>query len=113
MEQDAAKSWYTIGENITFYDEARRVELTALPSTEYKITTLIDFNSPVLGTQHAMLKSMKDFRAEIAPCRTFVFLHELEMLLDHDLIKGGDVNNAIVVVDKPITDEEKNRLKGV
>jgi UDP-3-O-[3-hydroxymyristoyl] N-acetylglucosamine deacetylase/3-hydroxyacyl-[acyl-carrier-protein] dehydratase len=81
--------------------------------TEYKITTLIDFNSPVLGTQHAMLKSMKDFRAEIAPCRTFVFLHELEMLLDHDLIKGGDVNNAIVVVDKPITDEEKNRLKGV
>jgi UDP-3-O-[3-hydroxymyristoyl] N-acetylglucosamine deacetylase/3-hydroxyacyl-[acyl-carrier-protein] dehydratase len=113
MEQDAAKSWYTIGENITFYDEARRVELTALPSTEYKITTLIDFNSPVLGTQHAMLKSMKDFRAEIAPCRTFVFLHELEMVLDHDLIKGGDVKNSIVVVDKPITDEEKNRLKGV
>jgi UDP-3-O-[3-hydroxymyristoyl] N-acetylglucosamine deacetylase / 3-hydroxyacyl-[acyl-carrier-protein] dehydratase len=113
VEQDATKSWYTIGENITFYDEARRVELTALPSTEYKITTLIDFNSPVLGTQHAMLKTMKDFKTEIAPCRTFVFLHELEMLLDHDLIKGGDINNAIVVVDKPITDEEKNRLKGV
>ncbi len=113
VEQDAAKSWYTIGENITFSDDARRVELTALPSTEYKITTLIDFNSPVLGTQHAMLKSMKDFKTEIAPCRTFVFLHELEMLLDHDLIKGGDVNNAIVVVDKPITDEEKIRLKKV
>jgi UDP-3-O-[3-hydroxymyristoyl] N-acetylglucosamine deacetylase/3-hydroxyacyl-[acyl-carrier-protein] dehydratase len=113
VEQDASKVWFTIGENITFIDEARRVELTALPSTDYKITTLIDFNSPVLGTQHAMLKSMKDFRAEISPCRTFVFLHELEMLLEHDLIKGGDVNNAIVVVDKPITQEEKERLKKV
>lgn len=113
VEQDATKSWYTIGENITYYDEKRRVELTALPSTEYKITTLIDFNSPVLGTQHAMLKGMRDFRSEIAPCRTFVFLHELEMLLDNNLIKGGDVNNAIVVVDKPITDTEKERLKSV
>ncbi|HSK13726.1 MAG TPA: bifunctional UDP-3-O-[3-hydroxymyristoyl] N-acetylglucosamine deacetylase/3-hydroxyacyl-ACP dehydratase, partial [Phnomibacter sp.] len=113
QEQDAAKSWYTIGENITYHDEKRRVELTALPSTDYKITTLIDFNSPVLGTQHAMLKSMKNFRKEIACCRTFVFLHELEMLLENNLIKGGDVNNAIVVVDKPITDSEKERLKGV
>ena len=113
VEQDAAKVWFTIGENFTFIDEGRRVELTALPSTDYKITTLIDFNSPVLGTQHAMLKSMKDFRSEIAPCRTFVFLHELEMLLEHDLIKGGDVNNAIVVVDKPITADEKERLKKV
>lgn len=113
VEQDAAKSWYTIGENISFYDEKRRVELTALPSTNYKITTLIDFNSPVLGTQHAMLKSMKDFRKEIAPCRTFVFLHELEMLLENNLIKGGDVNNAIVVVDKPINEAEKGRLKEI
>ncbi len=113
MEQDVAKSWYTIGENITFHDEERRVELTAIPSTDYKITTLIDFNSPVLGTQHAMLKTMRDFRTDIAPCRTFVFLHELEMLLDNNLIKGGDINNAIVVVDKSITDEEKERLKGV
>ena len=66
----------------------------------YKITTLIDFNSPVLGTQHAGLKHIQDFKEEIAPCRTFCFLHELEMLLDNNLIKGGDVNNAIVVVDK-------------
>jgi UDP-3-O-[3-hydroxymyristoyl] N-acetylglucosamine deacetylase/3-hydroxyacyl-[acyl-carrier-protein] dehydratase len=113
VEQDATKAWYTIGENITYYDEQRRVELTALPSSEYNITTLIDFNSPVLGTQHAMLKRMKDFRSEIAPCRTFVFLHELEQLLDNNLIKGGDVNNAIVVVDKPITEAEKERLKVV
>ncbi|MCU0335525.1 MAG: UDP-3-O-acyl-N-acetylglucosamine deacetylase [Chitinophagaceae bacterium] len=111
VEQEAAKQWYTIGENIQYCDEARRVEITALPSTEYKVTTLIDFNSPVLGTQHAQLKTLSDFRAEIAPCRTFVFLHELEMLLEHNLIKGGDINNAIVVVDKPITEEAKVRLK--
>ncbi len=110
IEQDAAKAWYTIDTNITHYDEKKRVEMTALPATEYKITTLIDFNSPVLGTQHAGLKAMRDFKAEIAPCRTFCFLHELEMLLDHNLIKGGDINNAIVVVDKPVTDKEMERL---
>src|SRR4030095_15848672 len=66
--------------------------------------------SPVLGTQHAGLKTMRDFKSEIAPCRTFCFLHELEMLLDNNLIKGGDINNAIVVVDKVVTDEEMERL---
>ncbi len=109
-EQDAPKIWYTIDENIFLNNEQKRVELMALPSNEYQITTLIDFNSPVLGTQHAALKTIRDFKTEIAPCRTFCFLHELEMLLDNNLIKGGDINNAIVVVDKPITDKEKNRL---
>ena len=109
-EQEAAKAWYTIDTNITFYDEKKRVEMTALPATNYEITTLIDFNSPVLGTQHATLKSMKDFKVEIAPCRTFCFLHELEMLIENNLVKGGDINNAIVVVDKPVTEEEMGRL---
>jgi len=110
VEQDAAKAWYSIDENITYCDENNRVEITALPSLEYKLTTLIDFNSPVLGTQHATLKSMKDFKTEIAPCRTFCFLHELETLLENNLIKGGDINNAIVVVDKPISSNEMTRL---
>jgi UDP-3-O-[3-hydroxymyristoyl] N-acetylglucosamine deacetylase/3-hydroxyacyl-[acyl-carrier-protein] dehydratase len=110
LEQEATKTWYTIDTNISYYDDAKRVEMTALPSNEYKITTLIDFNSPVLGTQHASLKSMKDFNSEIASCRTFCFLHELEMLIDNNLVKGGDINNAIVVVDKPVTDEEMTRL---
>lgn len=109
-EQDAAKIWYSIDENIMFYDETKKVEMVAMPAMEYQITTLIDFNSPVLGTQHAGLKSIKEFKTEISPCRTFCFLHELEMLLEHDLVKGGDINNAIVVVDKPVTDEEMNRL---
>jgi UDP-3-O-[3-hydroxymyristoyl] N-acetylglucosamine deacetylase/3-hydroxyacyl-[acyl-carrier-protein] dehydratase len=110
LEQEAAKNWYTIDTNITYYNEEKRVELVAMPAMEYKVTTLIDFNSPVLGTQHAGLKSITEFRTEIAPCRTFCFLHELEMLLEHNLIKGGDINNAIVVVDKPVTEEEKVRL---
>lgn len=110
LEQDATKVWYSIDTNITFHDEEKRVEITALPSTDFKITTLIDFNSPVLGTQHAGLKSIRDFKSEIAPCRTFCFLHELELLLEHNLIKGGDINNAIVVVDKPLTEPEMERL---
>lgn len=110
MEQDAAKAWYSIDENIYHYDEVKRVEMVALPAIDYQITTLIDFNSPVLGTQHAQLKSMRDFITEIAPCRTFCFLHELEMLLENNLIKGGDINNAIVVVDKPVTEKEMSRL---
>jgi UDP-3-O-[3-hydroxymyristoyl] N-acetylglucosamine deacetylase/3-hydroxyacyl-[acyl-carrier-protein] dehydratase len=112
-EQDAAKVWYTIDENIYYYDEEKRVEMVAMPSTEYQVTTLIDFNSPVLGTQHAGLKHISDFKKEIAPCRTFCFLHELEMLLDNNLIKGGDVNNAIVIVDKKVDEREMARLQKI
>ena len=110
VEQEAAKIWYTLDSNISYYDDVKKVEMTAIPSAEYKITTLIDFNSPVLGSQHAALKDIKDFGTEIAPCRTFCFLHELEMLIDNNLIKGGDINNAIVVVDRAVTDEEMTRL---
>ena len=113
IEQDAAKAWYSIDENIFHYDDEKRVEMVALPALDYQITTLIDFNSPVLGTQHAALKTIKDFKSEIAPCRTFCFLHELEALLENDLIKGGDINNAIVVVDKPVSKEEMARLAKV
>ncbi len=110
VEQDFEKAWYVLDENIYFYDEVKRVEMVAMPASDYKITTLIDFNSPVLGTQHADLKTLSDFKSQIAPCRTFCFLHELEMLIDNNLIKGGDINNAIVVVDKPVTVEEMGRL---
>jgi UDP-3-O-[3-hydroxymyristoyl] N-acetylglucosamine deacetylase/3-hydroxyacyl-[acyl-carrier-protein] dehydratase len=113
QEQDAAKVWYSIDENIFHYDEGKRVEMVAMPAMEYQITTLIDFNSPVLGTQHAGLKSIRDFKKEIATCRTFCFLHELETLIDNNLINGGDVNNAIVVVDRPVESEELERLKKI
>jgi UDP-3-O-[3-hydroxymyristoyl] N-acetylglucosamine deacetylase/3-hydroxyacyl-[acyl-carrier-protein] dehydratase len=112
-EQDATKTWYSIDENLYHHDEKKRVEMVAMPSVDYSVTTLIDFNSPVLGTQHAGLKRLSDFKKEIAPCRTFCFLHELEMLLDNNLIKGGDVNNAIVIVDKPVDKVEMDRLKKI
>ena len=112
-EQDAEKTWYTLDQNILYKDDKKNVELIAVPADEYSITTLIDFNSPVLGTQHAGLRHIRDFKNEIAPCRTFCFLHELEMLLDNNLIKGGDFDNAIVVVDKPVGGKEMSRLAKV
>ncbi|SFE32513.1 3-hydroxyacyl-[acyl-carrier-protein] dehydratase /UDP-3-O-[3-hydroxymyristoyl] N-acetylglucosamine deacetylase [Chitinophaga sp. CF118] len=111
--QDAKKVYYSIDTNITFYDDKKNVEMVALPAIDYRITTLIDFNSPVLGTQHANLNSILDFKKEVAPCRTFVFLHELEYLISNNLIKGGDINNAIVIVDKPVSEEELKRLAKV
>lgn len=113
QEQDAKRIVYTIDSNIHYYDSAKNVDMLAVPSNEYQITTLIDFNSPVLGTQHASLKHITEFKKEIAPCRTFCFLHELEYLLDNNLIKGGDLSNAIVVVDKVVEQEELNRLAKV
>jgi UDP-3-O-[3-hydroxymyristoyl] N-acetylglucosamine deacetylase / 3-hydroxyacyl-[acyl-carrier-protein] dehydratase len=112
-EQDAKKIYYTIDTNISYYDHAKNVEMVAMPSVDYRITTLIDFNSPILGTQHANLNSLKAFKKEIASCRTFVFLHELEYLIANNLIKGGDINNAIVIVDKPVSEEELSHLAKV
>ncbi len=110
LEQEAKRIVYSIDTNIHYYDPVKNVDMLAVPSTEYQITTLIDFNSPVLGTQHATLKHLSEFRKEIGPCRTFCFLHELEYLLDNNLIKGGDLSNAIVVVDKIVSQEELNHL---
>jgi len=113
QEQNAAKIYYNIEHNITFTDEEKKVEMVALPYSEYRINTLIDFNSPVLGTQHAAIKNITDFNTNIAPCRTFCFFHELEWLLSHNLIKGGDINNAIVVVDKEVSEEQVERISKV
>ncbi|MBZ0098272.1 MAG: bifunctional UDP-3-O-[3-hydroxymyristoyl] N-acetylglucosamine deacetylase/3-hydroxyacyl-ACP dehydratase, partial [Taibaiella sp.] len=113
QEQDAKRIVYAIDSNIHYYDPVKNVDMLAVPSNEYQITTLIDFNSPVLGTQHATLKHISEFKDEIAPCRTFCFLHELEYLLDNNLIKGGDLSNAIVVVDKVVSENELNRLSEI
>ncbi len=104
---------FTLRENITYIDEENNIELRALPSDHYSVTTMIDFNSPVLGTQHAILRDLDDFEIEIAPSRTFCFLHELKMLVDNNLIKGGDINNAIVVVDREIDNEEIEELSEI
>lgn len=108
--QDAKKVYYSIDTNIRYYDAQKNVEMLIIPSTEYQITTMIDFNSAVLGTQHMYLRNIRDFKKEIAKSRTFCFLHELEHLLGNNLIKGGDLNNAIVVVDKVVSQEELAKL---
>jgi UDP-3-O-[3-hydroxymyristoyl] N-acetylglucosamine deacetylase / 3-hydroxyacyl-[acyl-carrier-protein] dehydratase len=109
-KQDAAKVYYKLKQNVYFTDEQGKVEMLAMPADELRINTLIDFNSQVLGTQHASLKHIEDFKEQIAPCRTFSFFHELEYLLSNNLIRGGDINNAIVVVEKPVSDEQLQRL---
>ena len=110
QKQEAIKTWYTIDHNIYFLDENKKVEMVAMPADTFRINTLIDFNSPVLGTQHAQMSNIGEFNNEIASCRTFSFFHELEFLLKNNLIKGGDLNNAIVVVDKPVSDEQLESL---
>ncbi len=113
QEQDAKRVVYAIDSNIHYFDPVKNVDMLAVPSNEYQITTLIDFNSPILGTQHATLKHIAEFKDEVAPCRTFCFLHEVEYLLENNLIKGGDLDNAIVVVDKVLEQGELERLSKI
>ncbi|CAC9976040.1 3-hydroxyacyl-[acyl-carrier-protein] dehydratase /UDP-3-O-[3-hydroxymyristoyl] N-acetylglucosamine deacetylase [Flavobacterium sp. CF108] len=110
-EQDASRNVYVVKEVISFTDEATGSEILVMPSDEYQVTTMVDFGTKVLGTQNATLKSLSDFKQEIASSRTFSFLHELESLLEHGLIKGGDLNNAIVYVDKEISESTMANLK--
>ena len=112
VEQEADRQYFTLTENIAFEDE-RGTEMLAVPTPggEYRITVMVDYQSPVLGTQHASMYKVDDFRKEIAECRTFVFLKELEYLADKNLIKGGDLDNAIVLVERPnVKQEELDRL---
>ena len=102
---------YIVKEVINFKDEVTGSEMTIIPSDAYQITTMVDFGTKVLGTQNANLDRLEDYEKEIASSRTFSFLHELEMLLENGLIQGGDLNNAIVYVDKPLSEETMERLK--
>ena len=110
QEQDADRVYYELKENLTFEDPARKIEMLAVPSEDFRVTVMVDYNSPVLGTQHAQLHKISEFKDEISMCRTFCFLHEIEQLFKHNLIKGGDVNNAIVVVDREISQEKLDEL---
>lgn len=113
LEQEAEREYFEIPYNIHYTDEEKGVEIIAMPVHEYRLTVMVDYNSPVLGSQHAGITSITEFKDSIAPCRTFCFLHELEYLLANNLIKGGDLNNAIVVVDRPVEQSELDRLAGV
>jgi len=111
VEQDAERKVYVVKEVISYLDEATGSEITVIPSDNYCVTAMVDFGTKVLGTQNATMKNIAEFKTEIADCRTFSFLHELESLLNNGLIKGGDLNNAIVYVDKEISAETMENLK--
>ncbi|MBL0310901.1 MAG: bifunctional UDP-3-O-[3-hydroxymyristoyl] N-acetylglucosamine deacetylase/3-hydroxyacyl-ACP dehydratase [Bacteroidetes bacterium] len=110
QEMGEERTVFNLQQNIHYSDIESGAEYLALPSNRYKVTALIDYKSEVLGQQHATLDRVNDFKTQIASSRTFCFLHELEMLYDSGLIRGGDLNNAIVVVDKPISKEEQVKL---
>jgi UDP-3-O-[3-hydroxymyristoyl] N-acetylglucosamine deacetylase/3-hydroxyacyl-[acyl-carrier-protein] dehydratase len=109
-EQNKEREYFEIPRNITFREEERGVEMIAMPLNDYRLSVMVDYNSPVLGSQHASITKMSEFKDEISSCRTFCFLHELEMLLENNLIKGGDLNNAIVIVDRVVEDSELEHL---
>lgn len=110
-EQNANREYLVIDENIPWEDLDRGSEILAVPDSEYRLTVMVDYRSKVLGTQHASMYKIDDFKEEIATCRTFVFLNELEYLATHGLIKGGDLDNAIVLVEREdVSKEELNKL---
>ncbi|CAM1340703.1 bifunctional UDP-3-O-[3-hydroxymyristoyl] N-acetylglucosamine deacetylase/3-hydroxyacyl-ACP dehydratase [Tenacibaculum aestuarii] len=111
VEQEAEVEEYVVKEIISYKDEVTGSEIILMPADEYQITTMVDFGTKILGTQNATLDTISDFKEEISAARTFSFLHEIEMLLENDLIKGGDLNNAIVYVDKELSDSTMQKLK--
>lgn len=113
-EQNADRKYLVLKENIFF--EENNVEMMAVPTKEgeFRITVMVDYHSKVLGTQHASMYYLNDFKEEIASCRTFVFVKELVQLSKAGLIKGGDLDNAIVLVEKDYTEKEiKDILKAI
>ncbi|MGB1295243.1 MAG: bifunctional UDP-3-O-[3-hydroxymyristoyl] N-acetylglucosamine deacetylase/3-hydroxyacyl-ACP dehydratase [Flavobacteriales bacterium] len=110
VEQDSDVDFFEVKEPIQYIDEETGSEMLLIPAENYQITTMVDYGTRVLNTQHAHLNHLSEFEVEFAHARTFCFLHELELLIEHNLIKGGDLNNAIVFVERELSDEEMTRL---
>ena len=110
VEQNKNKEYFDLDTTLVYTNEERKVEMIAIPCSQFKVSVLIDYDSDVLIPQNATLNNIANFKDEIAECRTFVFLHELEYLVNNNLIKGGDLNNAIVFVNRVINAEELSKL---
>lgn len=113
VEQEAEREYFELTQNLTYEDPIKKVEMLAVPQEDFRATVMVDYGSEVLGTQHASMYHIGEFKKEIAPCRTFVFLRELEALLAHNLIKGGDLDNAIVLVDSELPEDKLDYLRKV
>ncbi len=111
VEQEAPKDYLIIDQTVTYHEEDRGVDIVALPLDNYRITVIVDYQNPALGSQHSGLFDLeKEFVSEFAPSRTFCFLSEVEMLANQGLIKGGDLENAVVIVDKDLEVDELDKL---
>ncbi|PIQ16293.1 MAG: UDP-3-O-[3-hydroxymyristoyl] N-acetylglucosamine deacetylase [Flavobacteriales bacterium CG18_big_fil_WC_8_21_14_2_50_32_9] len=110
VEQNADKEYFVVTNNLTYEDAERQTEMLLVPQDEFRLTVMVDYNSVILGTQHAHMYHSGEFVEEISKCRTFVFLRELEVLARNGLIKGGDLDNAIVLVDTPLPQEKLNEI---
>ncbi|MDZ7264122.1 MAG: bifunctional UDP-3-O-[3-hydroxymyristoyl] N-acetylglucosamine deacetylase/3-hydroxyacyl-ACP dehydratase [candidate division KSB1 bacterium] len=111
-EQNSPKDYVIIEDTIAYHEEKRRIDIVVVPSDQFRITFMVDYQNPALGTQYTSLYSLEEeFITEYAPARTFCFLHEVEMLKEQGLIKGGNVDNAIVIIDRKIDETEFDRLK--
>ncbi|TLX76190.1 bifunctional UDP-3-O-[3-hydroxymyristoyl] N-acetylglucosamine deacetylase/3-hydroxyacyl-ACP dehydratase [Labilibacter sediminis] len=110
-DQAAERKYFIVKEKMVYEDAEKGIKIVALPDDSFSVDTLISYdNSILLGNQFATLGSLDDFESEVSNCRTFVFLHELEMLMKHNLIKGGDLDNAIIIMDREVSQEELDRL---
>ncbi|MEN8119777.1 MAG: bifunctional UDP-3-O-[3-hydroxymyristoyl] N-acetylglucosamine deacetylase/3-hydroxyacyl-ACP dehydratase [Bacteroidota bacterium] len=110
VDQEANKDFFVVTNNISYSDEENGIELMTFPDEDFSVNVMIDYDSSVLGNQYATLSSLNEYKEEIAECKTFVFLRELEFLLKNNLIKGGSLDNAIVIIEKETTQEELDRL---
>ncbi|KAA0265012.1 MAG: bifunctional UDP-3-O-[3-hydroxymyristoyl] N-acetylglucosamine deacetylase/3-hydroxyacyl-ACP dehydratase [Chlorobiota bacterium] len=111
VEQDAPKDYLIIDQTVMYHEEERGVDIVALPLDDYRITVMVDYQNPALGSQHSGLFDLeKEFVKDFAPARTFCFLSEVEMLANQGLIKGGDLENAVVIVDKGLEENELEEL---
>lgn len=109
-EQKINREYFDVPFNIHYSEKDKNIEMIAMPLEGYRATVMVDYNSPILGSQHASISDLQEFKKEIASSRTFCFLHELEELVNNNLIKGGDLNNAIVIVDKQVSKDELRHL---
>ena len=110
IEQNADKDFFVIKKSFTYVDDEKGIEMMTFPDDEFSLNVMIDYQSSVLGHQYATLDTLNDYIDEIAPAKTFVFLRELEFLLDNNLIKGGSLDNALVIIEKGVEQEELDRL---
>ena len=113
VEQESEKDYYIVKQKIEVIDEKTGSSLIVLPAEAFSIDTMIEFDSAILQNQFASLHSMKNFKSEIAASRTFVFVREIEALLNANLIKGGDLDNAIVIYDQPMSKEALDKISNL